>query len=144
MYIKQGDYVFAAGYVPRDAEVRTTQTGKDVCNFSIKATERTDENGQKSVVWMNCVAWRKACDVARYFVKGDIVFCAGELKTRSYTSREGEPRTATELDCEFVSSMSMPAMAPMFPDILPQQQSTTAAPTLPDFEEVVSDDDLPF
>ena len=139
MYIKQGNTVFAAGYVPKDAEVRTTQTGKDVCHFSVKATEKTDENGQKTIVWMNCVAWRKACSVARYFTKGDIVFCAGELKTRSYTARDGEQRTVSELECEFVASMTPPAMAPMFPST-PMPQSAA----LDDMEEVVSDDDLPF
>ena len=138
MLIRSGKYAVVAGYIPRDAEVRTTPNGHDVCNFSIKATESTDENGEKKIVWLNCVAWRKACDVARYFAKGDTALCAGELTQRSYTTRDGESRTVTELVCEFVLPMQAAAMAPMFPDVVPQNQA------FPDFEEVVSDDDLPF
>ena len=142
MVIKAGKYALVAGYVPRDAEVRTTQNGNNVCNFSVKASETTDETGQKTINWLNCMAWRKACDVARYFTKGDSVLCAGELKQRSYTSREGELRTVTELECDFVMSMDPPAMTPMFPENVVSQPKT--AQQFGDLEEVVDDDDLPF
>lgn len=143
MLIKQGKYALVAGYVPRDAEVRTTPNGHDVCNFSVKATETTDESGNKTVNWLNCVAWRKACDAARYITKGDTVLCAGEMMQRSYTTREGEPRTVTELVCDFVMPMQSNAMAPMFPDVIPDKASTPSAPAFAELEDVV-DDDLPF
>lgn len=140
MILKAGKYAVVAGYVPRDAELRTTQNGHNVCNFSVKAAEITDESGQKVITWMNCVAWRDVCDVARYFRKGDNVLCAGEMTTRSYTAQNGEQRTVTELVCEFAVSCKPSPITPMFPEVAPKTETGTA---IAELEEVL-DDDLPF
>ena len=142
MRIAAGKHVIVAGYVPRDAEVRTTQTGKSVCNFSVKSSETVNADGTRAANWLNCVAWQKACDVARYIQKGDIVLAAGELQERSYTSRDGEEKSVTELVCEFVMIMQNAVVtAPMFPEI---QEASSNGSTPSDFEEIVTDDDLPF
>lgn len=141
MIVGNSTYAIVAGYVPKDAESRTTQTGKRVCNFSVKAKETKDESGNTSVVWLNCVAWSDHHDVARYLRKGDFVLCAGEFQERSYTTREGEERTVRELKCEFVMPMRPPVAAPMFPDI--PQPSTSSASMLEEAEDL-DDDDLPF
>lgn len=145
MRIVAGKHAVVAGYVPRDAEVRTTQTGKSVCNFSVKSSETVNADGTRTANWLNCVAWQKACDVARYIQKGDTVLVAGELQERSYTTRDGDDRSVTELVCEFVMIMQSNAVAPMFPVVPDGSQSTSfAPPSLGELEEVVTDDDLPF
>lgn len=142
MRIAAGKYALVAGFVPKDAEVRTTQSGKSVCNFSVKSSETVNADGTRTAKWLNCVAWQKACDVARYIQKGDIVLVAGELQERSYTTRDGDERSVTELVCEFVTIMqNAVAVAPMFPEI--PEASSTGSPSN-DFEEIVTDDDLPF
>jgi len=143
MRIVAGKNAIVAGDVPRDAEVRTTATGKDVCNFSIKASETENADGTKTANWLNCVAWRKACDVARYIVKGDSVLCAGELQERSYTTRDGDEKKVTELVCDYVMVMQPPGDVPLFVSAgtTPTQQSATTA----GMEECeLDDDDLPF
>lgn len=143
MLIKAGKYALAAGYVPRDAEVRTTPNGHDVCNFSVKATETVTENGEKIANWLNCVAWRKACDAARYITKGDTVLCAGELQQRSYTTRDGDERTVTELVCDFVMPMQPNATTPMFTETASPKPVTPPPVAFAELEDV-ADDDLPF
>lgn len=140
MRIAAGKHVIVAGFVPRDAEVRTTANGNDVCNFSVKSSETVNEDGTRTAHWLNCVAWRKVCDVARYIVKGDSVLCAGELQERSYTNRDGEERKVTELICDFVQIMQPPGDVPTFAATAPSAQS---APPIVD-EGELSDDELPF
>lgn len=145
MRIVAGKHALVAGFVPRDVDVRTTQSGKMVCNFSVKASETVNEDGTRTAKWLNCVAWQKVCDVARYIQKGDTVLAAGELQERSYTTRDGDDRSVTELVCEFVMIMQSNAVAPMFPAVPDGSQSTSfAPPSLGELEEVVTDDDLPF
>lgn len=140
MLIKAGKYAVLCGFVPRDADVRQTQSGRLVVNFSAKRGETTSEDGTKTAHWLNCVAWQKVGEIARYIAKGDTVLCAGELQDRSYDTRDGDTRTVTELICEFVQVMQPPAAAP----ILPHAMESLASSSPPDFEEVVVDDDLPF
>lgn len=140
MLIKAGKYALLCGFVPRDADVRQTQSGRLVVNFSVKYAETPNQDNTNTAHWMNCVAWQREGEVARYIAKGDKVFCVGELKERSYNTRDGEPRTVIELICEFVQVMQPPAAAP----ILPNAMEYLASSSPPDFEEVVVDDDLPF
>ncbi len=140
MLIKGGKSALACGFVPRDAEVRQTQTGKLVVNFSIKRGDVLNEDGTRTAQWLNCVAWQKVGDIAQYIAKGDMVLCAGELQERTYETSDGESRTVTELNCEFVQIMQPPAAAPVAPSFAPPMDKPASADQ---FEEVV-DDDLPF
>lgn len=135
MQLKAGRFALVSGFVPRDADVRQTQTGKLVVNFSVKSADIPGENGERTAQWTNCVAWQDVADVAKYIGKGDRVLCAGELQTRSYTKRDGDTATVTELICDFISIMEPPSAAPHISD-----RSTTAPSSIED----VSDDDLPF
>lgn len=141
MLIKSGKYAVLCGFVPRDADIRQTQSGRLVVNFSVKRGEIDNEDGTKTAQWLNCVAWQKVGEIAKYIIKGDTVLCAGELKERSYDTRDGDTRTVTELICEFVSVMQSPEAAPMV------SVSTGTPPALSsteELEEIVDDDDLPF
>lgn len=141
MLLKQGNQAIVAGFVPKDADLRYTTTGKQVCNFSLKVGDKVAEDGSKIAQWINCVAWEDVADAAKYLVKGDRVLCFGELKQRSFTSREGEEKTTTELICDLVLTNGSSVLA-----AVPSFTSAPNASTAPAFEEVedVSDDELPF
>ena len=140
MLLKQGDQAIVAGFVPKDADLRHTTTGKQVCNFSVKIGDKVAEDGTKIAQWMNCVAWNDIADAAKYLLKGDRVLCYGELKQRSYTSREGDEKTVTELNCELVLAQDK------LEKLTAPAAFTPPTPSVPAFEEIedVSDDDLPF
>ena len=141
MLIKSGKHAVLCGFVPKDADVRQTQTGRLVVNFSVKRGDVINEDGTKTAQWMNCVAWQKVGEIARYVAKGDTVLCAGELQERSYDTRDGDTRTVTELVCDFVQIMQPPAAAPVVTThSVPQSSNQSVA----DGFEEVDDDDLPF
>jgi single-strand DNA-binding protein len=92
-----------AGNLTRDPELRYTQAGKPVLSFSIATTPRTYDSATKDYVdgeaiFTNCVQWGPAAEnVAASVSKGSRVIVVGQLKSRTYQTREGETKTATEL-----------------------------------------------
>lgn len=139
MLLKQGDQAIVAGFVPKDADLRYTTTGKQVCNFSVKVGDKVAEDGTKIAQWMNYVAWNDVADDAKYLLKGDKVICYGELRQRSYTSRDGEDKTVTELNCDLILTRRATVTASPPPYTAP----SISASTFEDIEDV-SDDELPF
>ena len=56
------------GRLTRDPEVRTTNSGKSVCSFTVAVDNGYGENRQTEFI--NCVAWQSQADfVGRYFAK---------------------------------------------------------------------------
>ena len=59
----QDGSIMICGYVARDAELKSTQTRKSLCRWSVKVGER--QNGeQKEAIWVNCQAWHGAARAA--------------------------------------------------------------------------------
>lgn len=80
------------GRLTRDPDVRTTQSGKTVANFSIAINE-----GKDKVTFLNCAAWETLADViSKYCRKGDQVSGTGKIEIRKY-EKDGENRTSTEI-----------------------------------------------
>jgi single-strand DNA-binding protein len=87
------------GRLTRDPEVRYTQSGIPVTNFSI-AVDRKFKNasGERETDFINIVAWRKTAElVGEYLGKGRLVAVDGSLQQRKYQNREGENRTVYEV-----------------------------------------------
>lgn len=80
------------GTVGREPEVRTTQTNRKVCSFSVAVNE-----GKDQVTWFDCTAWEKTAEVAEQYVhKGDSVLVEGRMQTRKWES-DGVTKTKMEL-----------------------------------------------
>ena len=92
--------VFLLGNLGRDPEVRYTQSGTAVCNFSL-ATERSVKKGDEwvpEVEWHKLVAWGKLAEVCgEYLSKGSKVHVEGRLQTRSWEDQNGNKRWTTEI-----------------------------------------------
>jgi single-strand DNA-binding protein len=83
------------GRLGQDPELKTTQSGKQVCNFSVAVNEGYGEN--KKTVWFNCVLWEKTAEVAaKYLKKGSQACVRGRMVSREWT-HEGVKRTAWDL-----------------------------------------------
>jgi single-strand DNA-binding protein len=95
--------ITVAGNLTRDPELRYTQGGQPVASFSIATTPRsfnreTKEYVDGEAIFTNCTLWGKPAEnVAGSLTKGSRVIVAGSLKSRTYQTREGETKTATEL-----------------------------------------------
>lgn len=84
------------GNLGRDPEMRTTQAGKAVCNFSIAVNEKW--NGQEHTEWVNVVAWGKLAEICgQYLTKGREVYVSGRMQTRKWQDRDGNDKYTTEI-----------------------------------------------
>jgi single-strand DNA-binding protein len=96
------------GNLVDDPELRFTPSGAAVANFRIASTPRTfdrqtNEWKDGDALFLSCAVWRQyAENVAESLTKGMRVIVTGRLKSRQYETREGEKRTAMEIDVEEV------------------------------------------
>ena len=94
------------GNLTADPELRFTQSGVAVANFTIASTPRTFDKQRNEWVdgealFLRCSIWRDAAEnVAESLEKGSRVIAQGRLKQRSFTDREGNNRTSIELDVD--------------------------------------------
>ena len=89
------------GNLGRDPEVRHTQTGQSVCNFSVATNEKwQDKSGeaQSRTEWHRIVAWGKLADLCgQYLTKGRTVYVEGKLQTREWENKDGVKQYTTEI-----------------------------------------------
>lgn len=86
------------GRITNDLEIRVTESGKKVLNFSIAINDGTKENPHTTFV--NLEAWENLAEtIARYFNKGDQIILSGRLVVRKYVDR-GENRNKTSVVIE--------------------------------------------
>jgi single-strand DNA-binding protein len=90
------------GYLGKDPEVRDTKSGKRVATFSMATTETwKDASGERQdkTEWHRVVVFNDGLVgvVERYLRKGSRVILEGSLQTRSYTAKDGQDRSVTEV-----------------------------------------------
>jgi single-strand DNA-binding protein len=96
------------GNTTSDPELRYTQNGLAVVNFTIASTPRHfDKNRNEWVddesLFIRCSAWREFAEqIAGSLTKGMRVIAQGRLKQRSYEDRDGNKRTTIELELDEV------------------------------------------
>jgi single-strand DNA-binding protein len=93
--------VILIGNLGRDPEVRFTQGGTPVANFTMATTDRwNDPSGEKKekTEWHRIVVWGKTAEIAgEYLRKGRPVYIEGSLQTREWVDRDGNKRYTTEV-----------------------------------------------
>ena len=84
--------VILIGNLGRDPEIRYTQAGEPIANFSLATTEKwtgKDGNKQERTEWHNIVAWSKLAEICgQYLRKGKLVYIEGSLRTDSWEDKE--------------------------------------------------------
>lgn len=131
-----GETVIAVvGNLTADAELRYTQAGVPVANFTIASTPRNFDRASgewkdSEALFLRCSVWREAAEhVAGSLAKGMRVIAQGRLRQRSYETREGERRTAIELEVDEIGPSLRYATAQVTRSHGPQGGSpATAAP----------------
>ena len=96
------------GNLTADPELRYTQNGLPVVNFTIAQTPRTfdrqsNEWKDGEAVFMRCSAWREHAEhIAGTLAKGMRVIAMGRLTQKSYQDKEGNNRSAMELEIDAI------------------------------------------
>jgi len=99
--MKSINKVILIGHLGRAPEVRYTQGGAPVANFSLATNEYwTSNTGEKQerTEWHKIVAWGKLAEFCQeYLQKGTYLYVEGKLQTRNYDDRDGVKRYVTEI-----------------------------------------------
>lgn len=135
--------VVLCGRLTADVELKQTQSGVSVSSFTIAINRRYTQGNQQQADFINCVAWRKTAEfISKYFKKGSSICVTGEIQVREWTDNNNQKRYATEVivdEAMFVDSKSDNTA------YVPDAYGTPSFSTeVPNFEEVKTDDDLPF
>ena len=98
--------ITVVGNLTADPELRYTQSGVPVANFTIASTPRTFDRASGEwkdgeALFLRASVWRDFAEhVAGSMTKGMRVIAQGNLRQRNYETREGERRTSIELDVQ--------------------------------------------
>ena len=100
--------ITVVGNLTADPELRYTQNGLAVANFTIASTPRnfdraSNEFKDGETLFLRASVWREFAEhVAGSLTKGTRVIATGRLKQRDYQTKEGEKRTSIELEVDEV------------------------------------------
>lgn len=158
--------VILMGRLTADPELRQTQSGISSCRFTVAVDRRfTDKNtGERKADFINVIAWRQQAEfVSRYFSKGRMIIVEGSIQNNNYTDSNGVKHYGYDVVADNVSFGESKAAAaqnnsnyapPQNNYQAPPQQTTPQQPaqnnesmsygSLSDFEEILSDGDVPF
>lgn len=124
------------GNLTRDPEVRTTQTGINVCSFSVAVNRKGRAEGTD---YFRCTCWRGLADIAgKYLSKGKKVAVIGQVTIGSYRDRNGEMHHSMEVTADDIELLS-----PRDADHEHQQQEREAIQNEQNYTAVETDE-LPF
>ena len=142
------------GRLGKDPEVKYTQSGAQICNFSIAVgstwKDKTTGQKQERTEWINIESFGKLAEICgQYLKKGSKVFAQGEFVTRKWQDQSGNDRYSTSirltnmqmLDSRSDTPAQAPQQIPQAPQA-PQAPRMHSAPPPPDMDAF--DDAIPF
>ena len=89
------------GRITTDVELKTTNSGKYVCSFSLAVNRPRVKD---TTDFINIVAWNQSAEyLSKYAHKGDRISVSGVLTSRNYEDKNGNKRTAFEVVSNDVS-----------------------------------------
>jgi len=94
--------VILIGNLGKDPEIRYTQSGTAVANFTLATTDswggKDGQEKQERTEWHNIVAWARLAEICnQYLQKGKQVYIEGRIQTRKWEDRDGNTRYTTEI-----------------------------------------------
>ncbi len=132
------------GNLGKDPEVRFTQSGRAVANFSVATSDSwtgQDGNRQERTEWHNIVVWGKQAEsCGQYLAKGRQVFVQGRIQTRKWTDQNGQDRYTTEIVAQRVQFLGGAGGA----RASQESQDQGFGDPSPSFQPPAIDDDIPF
>lgn len=81
--------VIIVGNVCNDIELKKTQSGKSVCEFTIAVNE--SYNGENKAEYIDIQAWEKnAENLSKYVTKGNKLLVEGKIRSNTYENKKGD------------------------------------------------------
>lgn len=156
--------VILMGRLVADPELRKTQSDISVCRFRIAVNRPFSKDRENSADFISCTAWRSTADfVQRYFTKGRMIIVEGSLRNANYTDANGVKHYSMEVQAENVTfgeskgssdansfrvpddnAYAAPASTAARTSNFPAADESLSIGDMGDFEEILSDGDVPF
>ena len=99
------NHIVIMGRLTRDPELRHTQSGTAVANFTLAVDRdfKDKQTGERTTDFIDVVAWRSTGEFAnKYFTKGRMAVVDGRLQIRDWTDKEGNKRRSAEVVADSV------------------------------------------
>ena len=93
------NHITIMGRLTKEPELRQTQSGKAVANFTL-AVDRdyTEKGAERETDFIECVAWRGTAEfVDKYFGRGQMAVVSGRLQIRDWEDKDGNKRRSAEI-----------------------------------------------
>lgn len=135
------NYIVLQGRFCKDPELRRTQSGTAVASFTLAVSR--DFSDKDKTDFIDVVAWKGIAEfVSKYFSKGRTAVVSGRLQMRDWTDNNGNKRRSAEVIAENVY-FGDSKRETLFSNTDNSDTSDTSY-GYSDFEEIQSEDDLPF
>jgi single-strand DNA-binding protein len=163
--------VILLGHLGKDAETRYTTSGIAVSRFTMATNRRVKDAAtgewKDETDWHNLTLWRNE-GLAPYLLKGKQVYIEGGLRTRSWDDKDGQKRYTTEVVVDEIILLSTgqagggpggggrdaadenqerrggPVSMPRGQRPASTPPAAPSAPAADNFDQGISDDDVPF
>ena len=143
--------VILGGRLTADPELKTTTSGISVTSFTVAVNRRSRSDEESKADFFNVTAWQNTVEfIAKYFHKGSAICVCGRIQNRTWVDQSGQKRYVTDIIAEeanFVESRNAGDTGAGYgaPDAYSAPAySSPAQNSAPKFEEIKTDDDLPF
>lgn len=85
--------VILTGRIANPLELRSTSTGKSVCEFRLATNRPVNRDGEKVADFVNCRVWNKSAEnLVKYQTKGNLIAVIGRIQIDNYQDKEGNKR----------------------------------------------------
>ena len=146
--------VILCGRLTADPELKQTSGGIAVVSFTLAVNRRYQSKAADGTAapqqadFISIVAWRQTAEfISRYFRRGSAICITGSIQTRTWQDQQGQKRYTTEVvadEAMFVDSKNESNAGGFAPDTYNAPSYSSAPAAAPKFEELKTDDDLPF
>lgn len=132
------------GRLTKDPELKANSNGKNYTRFTLAVDNGKDSNGERTAIFINCVAWNKTAEyITKYFSKGSKACITSKFSSRDYTDSNGVNKSFTEFIINEIELCdSKPKQAAATPAPAPVTIETAGAVIEPNSGEPITE--LPF
>ncbi len=156
--------VILMGRLTADPTLNKTPSGVSNCRFRIAVNRpyKSKDTGEAQADFINVITWRSTAEfISRYFSKGKMIIVEGSLRNDNYTDKNGVKHYSMNVQADnvlFGESKSASAAAGVGNGNFQQtynnghaeaqqpqyKEESVSLGDLGDFEEILSDGEVPF
>lgn len=149
--------VIIMGRLVSDPDFRQTTNGVPFCRIRVAVNRPYRKDQEQSADFIGCTAWRAQAEfISRYFTKGQMILIEGQLRNNDFTDKDGVKHFSMDVLIDQVQfgeskkqdgeQQTQPRQQAARPQQQPDQKpaQTQTQLDLAEFEEILSDGEIPF